>query len=123
MLVEDDPFQLRFAVVALEQAGFRVATFADGDDVVAQATILQPDVIILDVVLPNVGGFEACEALTRYPATSDIPVLVLSARRSPMDRAHAELAGAADYLVKPVSPVALGVHARALVARRLSSAS
>jgi DNA-binding response OmpR family regulator len=122
MLVDDNPMQLRFAAVALEQAGFQVRAFADADDVVAQATNLQPDVIVLDVVLPNVGGFEACEALTRYPATAGIPVLVLSSRRSPMDRANAELAGAADYLVKPVSPVALAVHARALLTSRAGMA-
>jgi DNA-binding response OmpR family regulator len=117
LIVEDDPFQMRFGVVALEQAGFRVHALADGDDVVAQATTLQPALVLLDIVLPNVGGFEVCEMLKASPATSHIPIMVMSARRSPMDRAHAEMAGADDYLVKPVNPVALAVHARALVSR------
>ncbi len=117
LVVEDDPFQLRYGVVALEQAGFRVTALTDGDQLVAQAAAQQPDLIVLDIVLPNIGGFEACEALKATPETARIPVLVMSARRSPMDRAHAEMAGADDYLVKPVNPVALGVHARALLTR------
>lgn len=120
LIVEDDPFQMRFGVVALEQAGFRVSALADGDDVVTQAIALQPSLVLLDIVLPNIGGFEVCEMLKSTPETAHIPILVMSARRSPMDRAHAEMAGADDYLVKPVNPVALAVHARALLTRTVA---
>jgi DNA-binding response OmpR family regulator len=117
MVVEDMPeLRLMFSS-ALRQAGFRVTTLEDGHTVVDEATRLQPDVICLDVVMPSVCGLDVCEQLRRTPATSEIPVLVMSVRSAPQDRANAELAGASAYLTKPVHPVELGQRARALAAR------
>ena len=116
-IVEDDPYQMRFCIVSLELAGFRVHALADGDDVLAHAADLRPDLVLMDLVLPNVGGFEVCETLKSSPATAHIPILVMSTRRSPLDRNNAARAGAADYLVKPISPVALALRARALLNR------
>lgn len=115
LVVEDMPeLRVMFGAV-LRQAGFRVATLDDGHTVVEEAKRLQPALICLDVVMPSVCGLDVCEQLRRTPSTSEIPVLVMSVRSSPQDRANAELAGASAYLTKPVHPAELGERARALL--------
>lgn len=117
LIAEDTPeLRLMFSS-ALRQAGFRVHTLDDGHTVVAEAIRLRPSVICLDIVMPSVCGLDVCDQLRSTPATSDIPVLVLSVRATPQDRANAEMAGASAYLVKPVHPMELGQRARALLRR------
>ncbi len=115
LVVDDTPeLRLMFGAV-LRQAGFRVITLEDGDRVVEEALRLQPALICLDVVMPSVCGLDVCEQLHSTAGTMDIPVLVMSVRATPQDRANAELAGAAGYLVKPVHPADLSQRARALL--------
>ena len=117
LVVEDMPeLRLMFSS-ALRQAGFRVSTLEDGHTAVSEAKRLRPDLICLDVVMPSVCGLDVCEQIRSTPETSDIPVMVMSVRSSPQDRANAELAGATEYLTKPVHPVEFGQRARALLAR------
>lgn len=117
LVVEDMPeLRMMFGAV-LRQAGFRVITLEDGHAVVDEAKRLQPDLICLDVVMPSVCGLDVCEQIRHTTATSEIPVLVMSVRSSPQDRANAELAGATAYLTKPVDPAELGQRARALLNR------
>lgn len=115
LVVEDMPELRALFSAVLRQAGFRVTTLEDGVGVVEEATRLQPDLICLDVVMPSVCGLDVCEQIRRTPATCDIPVLVMSVRGTPQDRANAELAGASAYLTKPVHPAELGQRARALL--------
>lgn len=117
VIVEDVPELRALYSSALRQAGFRVTVFDDGDRVVEAALRLRPAVICLDIVMPSVCGLDVLDQLRSTPATADIPVIVASARTSPQDRANAELAGATQYLTKPVHPVELGERARALIAR------
>ncbi|MCX5762515.1 MAG: response regulator [Gemmatimonadetes bacterium] len=117
LVVEDMPeLRLLFSAV-LRQAGFRVETLEDGNNVLAEAIRLRPDLICLDVVMPSVCGLDVCEQIRYTPATMDIPVLMMSVRSTPQDRANAELAGASGYLTKPVHPAELGQRARALLKR------
>jgi DNA-binding response OmpR family regulator len=118
LIVEDQP-ELRLMLAAsLRYAGFEVTALPDGDEAVAEARRLRPDIVCLDIVLPNIGGLEVCEALRADPETAGIPILMTSARGSALDRAEAERAGADDFAVKPLDPLTIGVRARALVERR-----
>ena len=117
LIVEDMPELRIMFSSALRQAGFRVVTLEDGHAVVAEALRLRPDVICLDVVMPSVCGLDVCEQIRSTPTISHTPVLVMSVRSSPQDRANAELAGATAYLTKPVHPVEFGQRARALLNR------
>ncbi len=117
IVVEDMP-ELRIMFgSALRQAGFRVTSLEDGHNVVEEAARLRADLICLDIVMPSVCGLDVLEQLRSTPATADIPVLVMSARTSPQDRANAELAGATFYMTKPIHPMELGQRARALITR------
>jgi two-component system phosphate regulon response regulator PhoB len=105
--------------MALTVAGFDVTALSDGDRAVEEAVRLSPALICLDVVLPNLGGLEVCESLRANPATANIPVVITSIRGSALDRAQAEMAGADEFILKPMDPIRFGVRAHELVARRL----
>jgi DNA-binding response OmpR family regulator len=119
LIVEDSPDQRLYLTMALTVAGFEVTALSDGDRTVAEAERLSPALICLDVVLPNLGGLEVCELLRANPATANIPVIITSIRGSALDRAQAEMAGADEFILKPMDPIRFGVRAHELVARRL----
>jgi len=122
LIVEDQPELRLLLAAALRHAGFRVTALPDGDDAVAEAARLLPDLVCLDIVLPNIGGLEVCEGLRAQSSTATIPILMTSARGSALDRVDAERAGADDFAVKPLDPLTIGVRARALVERRATAA-
>ena len=103
LLVDDDPDQVEMYRYALEDAGFVVVTANTGSEALARAR-LHPDVIVLDVRLPDMLGWDVCGRLKTDPVTDHIPVVVLTAAASvslPMDAAKA---GCAAYLLKPCYP-------------------
>jgi DNA-binding response OmpR family regulator len=122
LIVEDQPELRMMLTAALRHAGFDVTALPDGDAAVAETVRLQPDLVCLDIVLPNIGGLEVCESLRAHPLTARIPILMTSARGSALDRADAEQAGADDFAVKPLDPLTIGVRARALIERRAAAA-
>lgn len=115
LVVEDAPALRLMVAASLRQAGFEVVTLGEGQHAVETARRILPDLICLDIMLPDVCGIELCERIRGTPETSGTPILMTSARSMPQDRANAELAGATDYMVKPLTPVALVERARALV--------
>ncbi len=118
LVVEDDPnmlFALRFA---LEQDGCRVLTAADGSAGLELARSRAPDLVILDVMLPGMSGFEVCRILRRE---SSVPILMLSARGEEGDRIRGLELGADDYVVKPHSPGELRARVRNMLRRRSAS--
>jgi DNA-binding response OmpR family regulator len=100
LLVEDDRFLRRAGEVALRKAGIDVITAVDGEDALRIARAETPDLILLDVVMPRLNGFEVLRALKDDPATRRIDVIMLSNLRQEADVAAAMAAGARDYLVK-----------------------
>lgn len=100
LLVEDDRFLRRAGEVALRKAGIDVVTAVDGEDALRVARAEAPDLILLDVVMPKLNGFEVLRALKNDPATREIDVIMLSNLRQEADVAAAMAAGARDYLVK-----------------------
>jgi len=113
LLVEDDPSMRMLCRINLELSGFRVVAASTGTEAVVLAETEGPfDVVLLDVMLPDLGGFDVAERLHASPATADVPVVFLSARVSPVDVAHGLAVGAIDYIAKPFDPIALGDRLR-----------
>lgn len=104
ILVVDDADDVRLALsMIMEDEGHLVVEGADGEHVVQLARQHRPDLILLDLMMPVVDGFEALRQLRNDPAVRDIPVIVVSARSSPEDQELAAQLGAVDFVAKPWS--------------------
>jgi DNA-binding response OmpR family regulator len=114
LAVDDDPELLPLVAYALRQAGYQVVEAATGTDALASVESERPDLVVLDVNLPDIDGFEVCR---RIRATSDVPVLMLTVRGEEEDVVHGLDLGADDYLTKPFSPRTLLARMRALLRR------
>ena len=117
LIVEDEPSIAENIVYALESDGFAVTTAATGRDALEKAAAQAFQLIILDVGLPDITGFEVCQTLRR---TQTLPILFLTARSSEVDRVVGLEIGGDDYVVKPFSPRELAARVRAIL-RRVSS--
>ena len=102
LIVDDSPTDVHVMQTALEKSGFRTASAADGGEGIRKARELHPDLILMDIVMPGLNGFQATRQLTRDPATAAIPVVMLTAKSQEADRIWGERQGARGYLVKPV---------------------
>jgi DNA-binding response OmpR family regulator len=107
LVVDDDPVIRLIMTVNLEAEGAEVVVAGDGFDAVTQALATNPDVIVLDVMMPGCDGLTAVAALKADPRTRHIPVVVLSARTSDEERLQGWQAGADHYLTKPFDVQAL----------------
>ncbi len=114
LLVEDDPSIREVTALALERAGFRVTGSADGRDGLSRAQQTAFDLIVLDVMLPGLDGYEVCKEIRR---TSRVPILMLTARTDTIDVVIGLESGADDYVKKPFEVPELVARARALVRR------
>ena len=101
LLVEDEPDVARLLVFNLEQAGYQVTHVERGLEALARARAELPTVVVLDVMLPDMTGFDVCRRLRAEPETEDLGVLMLTARSDPDDRITGLEVGADDYVVKP----------------------
>ncbi len=119
LVVEDEPDALELIEFNLEAAGFRVVTATDGPGGLQRVRDGGISLVILDVMLPGMDGFEVCKTLRRSAATSQIPIIMLTARAEEIDRVLGFELGADDYLTKPFSPRELVLRVRGLL-RRLS---
>src|SRR5437867_1823059 len=107
LVVDDDAVMRELMVATVERGGHRVLIACDGKEAVATARAHHPDVVLLDLAMPKLDGFEVCRQLKSDPATSPIRVVVVTALSRPEDRARGEAAGADDYVTKPFHPRAL----------------
>jgi len=115
LLADDSPLIHRHTVPLLEDDGYEVRSASDGAEAIALARALGPDLVITDVEMPLVDGYDVCKALKADPATSRVPVLICSSLGEAADLERGFDAGADDYLVKPVLPEELSTRVRALV--------
>jgi twitching motility two-component system response regulator PilH len=104
LIVDDSPTETHILFNTLSKAGFTVETAANGEEGVAMAVRLHPDVILMDVIMPKLNGFQATRQLRRDPSTADIPVIIITTKDQETDRTWGLRQGAVDYLVKPVDP-------------------
>lgn len=107
LAADDDPVIRRLLEVNLEMEGYEVVLAEDGAIAVELAALHAPDVILLDVMMPNMDGWEACRKLKENDATKDIPVVFLSARARDADVSEGTRAGAVAYITKPFDPIDL----------------
>ncbi len=117
LLVEDEPAQREVLAYNLEAEGFRVHQAGDGEEALMMVDETQPDIIILDWMMPNLSGIEVCRRLKMRPETRAIPIILLSARAEEVDRIRGLETGADDYVVKPYSVLELMARARAQLRR------
>jgi two-component system, OmpR family, response regulator len=114
LLVDDDPSLRSLVALALERAEFVVISAADGQSALMHAAREAPDLVVLDIGLPELDGFEVCRRLRQ---TSDVPILFLTARDDEVDRILGLEMGADDYVTKPFSPRELVARVRAILKR------
>jgi DNA-binding response OmpR family regulator len=105
LIIEDDISTSQFLSYTVEQEGYQVLVALDGIDGLKKALTETPDLIILDVMLPGLDGFELCHRLRTHAPTADIPVLMLSAKAQDADKSAALKVGANYYMLKPADPV------------------
>jgi DNA-binding response OmpR family regulator len=104
LVVDDEPDAVELVAFNLKQAGFDVAAAADGAEALRKARSTQPALVVLDLMLPEIDGLEVCKLLRRDPATAAIPILMLTAKASEVDRILGLELGADDYVTNPFSP-------------------
>lgn len=101
LVVDDTPANLRVIVDQLEEQGFRVAVAEDGEEAIRRAQRIRPDLILLDVMLPGIDGFETCRRLKADELTRDTPVVFMTALTDSADKVKGFVAGGVDYVTKP----------------------
>ena len=102
LVVDDSPTERHAISEILRRAGFEVNTCDSGEEALAQAKSLLPDVILMDVVMPGLNGFQATRVIARDEATKHIPVIICTTKSQETDKIWGLRQGARDYVVKPV---------------------
>jgi two-component system phosphate regulon response regulator PhoB len=120
LVVDDEPDITALVAYHLAKAGYRVSTAANGPDALKAAREERPDIVILDIMLPTVSGYDVLGEMRRREETREVGVILLTARREEVDRIRGLSLGADDYLTKPFSPQELTLRVQALL-RRLGS--
>jgi len=117
LVVDDEPEAVELVQFNLDQAGFNVLTAADGAEAIRKARSGMPNLIVLDLMLPEIDGLEVCKLLRRDPATAAIPIIMLTAKAAEIDRVLGLELGADDYITKPFSPRELVLRIRKILQR------
>ncbi|PZX17555.1 two-component system phosphate regulon response regulator PhoB [Palleronia aestuarii] len=117
LIVEDEASQREILAYNLEAGGFTVAQAASGDEAMTVFDEAQPDLVVLDWMLPGISGIEICRQLKRRGDTRSVPVIMLSARSEETDRVRGLETGADDYVSKPYSVAELVARVRAMLRR------
>jgi twitching motility two-component system response regulator PilH len=107
MIVDDSPTDAHLLQKMLEKNGYQTLTAVNGSEGIEAARLLRPDLILMDVVMPGLNGFQATRELSSNPETSSIPVIIVTRKDQKVDRVWGMRQGARDYLTKPVSESAL----------------
>ena len=104
LVVDDEIYIVHILDFSLGIEGYEVMTALDGEQALAKVAQDRPDLIVLDIMMPKLDGYETCKALKQNPATHDIPVILLSAKGRNVDQKIGFEVGADDYITKPFSP-------------------
>lgn len=116
LAIDDEPDVLEFLQLVLERSGYRAITCSNGTDGLIKAHVEQPDLILLDIMMEEMDGWETLRLLQLDEESQDIPVVILSARSEPKDKIRALQEGAVDYIVKPFAVVESLEKVRAILA-------
>jgi DNA-binding response OmpR family regulator len=104
LVVDDEEYIQHILNFSFGAEGYEVITATDGEEALKKARHEKPDIIVLDIMMPKMDGYEACKQLKTDPQTKAIPVILLTAKGRDIDRKLGSEAGADDYVVKPFSP-------------------
>lgn len=104
LVVDDSPTERFFVVDLLTKNGYQVITAENGEEGIAKAKAERPDLVLMDVVMPGLNGYQATRTLTRDEETKSIPVIVCTSKGLETDKIWGLRQGAQDYLVKPLNP-------------------
>jgi DNA-binding response OmpR family regulator len=118
LVADDDADILELVSFRLERAGYDVVSVRDGEEALKQAVELQPDLAVLDVMMPKLNGYEVTQEIRRSDATRAMPVILLTARVQDADITRGFDAGADDYIKKPFSPQELRARVQAVLGRK-----
>ena len=116
LIVDDSPTEQHIFCKALERHGYDTAVASDGEEAIAAALEMQPEVIVMDVFMPGMNGFQATRRLSKNPATAKVPVVIVSSKGQETDRIWGLRQGASHYLVKPVDSAELLAAVEAAIA-------
>ena len=122
LVVEDEQDLRDLLVYNLREAGFEPIPAPTGGEALSLAESVSPDLVLLDMMLPDQPGSAVCRELRRHPTLGDVPIIIVSARGDEIDRVVGFELGADDYVVKPFSPRELMLRVRAVLARAARSA-
>lgn len=112
LAVDDNPINIKLLERALKNNHFRVVTATSGEEAIKLSVSEKPDLILLDVLMPGMDGYDTCQELSSMDATSHIPIIFLSAKNETVDKARGLALGAVDYLTKPFNPVEINARIR-----------
>jgi len=120
ILIADDNLQgVELLEAYLSGGQYELATAADGEETLRKVQVWKPDLILLDIMMPRISGFEVCKRLRSSPATHDIAILMVTALDQPSDIERAVEAGADDFLTKPINKIELLLRVRSLLKARI----
>jgi len=102
LVVDDSATELHLLGEMLKKNGFTITTSTSGEDAIEKLKTQRFDLILMDVVMPGMSGFEATRAITRNPSTSNIPIIICTTKGQETDKAWGLRQGAKDYIVKPI---------------------
>jgi len=123
LIIDDDPIATRLMEYTLKQCGYKVLAAQSGQEGMSMAQKEEPDLIILNVMLPGIDGFEVCHRLRSGPQTAHLPILILSGKAQQEDIATGFKMGADDYLTKPAAPSEIISRVENLLARKKGASS
>jgi two-component system phosphate regulon response regulator PhoB len=123
LVIDDEPDLLELVRINLEQAGYRTSTAASGRAALEALRRSRPDLIVLDLMLPDVSGMDVCRRLRSDPETADLPIIMLTAKADEVDRVVGFELGADDYVTKPFSPRELVLRVGAVLRRKTAEAA
>ena len=118
LVVDDETDVVELVAFNFKSAGYEVVTASNGDEALTKARTTSPSIILLDVMLPGIDGYEVCRLLRRDPTTNGLPIIMLTARATELSRAVGLESGADAYMTKPFSPRELVVRAHHLLLGR-----
>jgi CheY-like chemotaxis protein len=118
LIADDDPQGVELLEAYLGDSGYEIQTAADGEETLAKVQTWQPDLILLDIMMPKISGFEVCKRLRAAPATRSTPVLMITALDQQSDIERAVEAGTDDFVTKPINKKQLLLLVAALLQSR-----
>jgi twitching motility two-component system response regulator PilH len=103
LIIDDSPTDVRVFTTLLEKAGHQVSSASSAEEGIERVKEHMPDMVIMDVIMPGMNGFQATRTLSRDPGTKDVPILIITTKSMETDRVWGLRQGARDFLTKPVS--------------------